>query len=351
MKTRTLSILHPPLARALARVGSRLRAEQDVNTDFVGVVEGLNALSPTDLARAEKEIFEVAALFHCAWGTPSDRTRLFRSRVQARTQLAHVPGLEYLFVFHRDGRLRESALQKISGGLPSAFLFAVVVARLNDWVPEVRVAAAECAFRNFPLTDAASVAEAGFALLTRVYTWTRWRDERDVLAGALDRADVAALMVEAVIVRPSGAMATVLRFALRSEKLDPHLERIAREAVQPAVRAVAAQPLIDGYAIWPEGWEHRWIDKSLGIGRQERAFKRRPLADPPPREVAIRAAAGDRSAAVRKVALDTLLRGDYRGPLAREVASMLVADRSPAVRERAEFILRQAPDPLGRPPA
>lgn len=234
----TPPVLSPELQRSLKRVGDALAAERDVAGDLALVVGGLNALQPAHLARAEREIFEAARLYHAPWGTIEG---LARRRLEARRRLACFPGLEYVYLFHRDGHLREAALDAIAGGLPSAFLFAAVGARLNDWVPQVRAAAAECAARNFPATDAAIIAEAGLALLPRESSWTRWRDERAMLARALDRADVAALLTQAVIARPTGPLATVLRFALRSDRLDPHLERIFREAAQPAVRALAAQ--------------------------------------------------------------------------------------------------------------
>jgi hypothetical protein len=334
-------IIPLPLGRALACVGAKLSAQHDVAADFVGIVDGLNALPPEMLGAAERDIYEAADLFPDRCDAHSFLARMLHARLAAQTQLERVPGLEYLFVFHRDGHLREAALRKISGGLPSAFLFAAVAWRLNDWAPPVRAAAAECAARTFPLTRPEVVAEAAQALVTREASWRRWGDERAVLIGTFDRPDVAACLAEAIIARQTGPTARILQFALRGAGLDPHLERIAREAVQPAVRALAFRTLVDGYARWPEGWEFRWIDKSMGLRRQQTAFRQRPLGSPPARDLIIEAAAVDRSASVRKVALDGLIRHDLEGPQTRRIAARLLSDPARSVRERAEFVMKQ----------
>lgn len=339
MNARSPALL-PAALEALAEVGSRLNCGDQLGATTGKALFELASLHPSQVARADAEIATAACLQR--WFTGSYLEKLLSLRASHAKQLLRTPGLEYLFLFHRDGRLREAALRRVTGGLPSAFLLAAVCWRLNDWAKPVRDAAVLCADRTFPLTDPAIVARTATELLVRQASWGRWRDERDLLDRVFGRDDVAAHMAELITSERTGPLASVLRYALRTPALDRHLEQIAREAAQPSVRAAALQALINQKAEWPTGSVWQWIDKPMGLRRRVTVFDHRPLTAAPAREMLLALGVRDRSAAVRKVALTGVIRFLAGTPEARAIAALLVADRSPVVRERAAFILRSS---------
>ncbi len=330
--------LPAPLLSALTDIGTKLEHGQELGGELGRALDLLASLPPDQIARADAAIAEAANLRH---RLPQSTLRsLLSRRPSDHARLLRTQGLEYLFIFHRDGRLREAALLKVTGGLPTPFLLAAILWRLNDWAKPVRDAAVRCAKRSFPVTDPAVVARTATALLVRQVSWGRWRDERTVLNDAFARDDVAEHLAQLLIQDVTGPLASVLRYGLRSPSLDRHLNRIAFEAAQPSVRAVALNSLINGKAEWPAGYAWKWIDKSMGLRRRVTVFDDRNLSVAFSREDLIARGIDDRSAVVRRIALTGIIRhmpGTQKG---REYASKLVGDRSPSVRERAEFILR-----------
>ncbi len=335
-------ILPPALLAALAQVGSRLANGDGPGAELDAALTLLAGLPPGQISRADTAIAAAANLCCCMPRSIPDR-RPSRRSTDAE-QLLRTPGLEYLFLFHRDGRLREAALLRITGGLPTPFLFAAVLWRLNDWAAPVRDAAARCADRSFPATAPAVVAQAAPALLTRQTSLSRWNHERALLDRALARDDVAEHLFRLIAGGATGPLASILRHALRLPALDPHLARIALESVQPSVRAVALDALLNGEAEWPSGSAWQWIDKSLGVRRRVTVFDHRPLTVAFPKQELTARGIRDRSAVVRRAALTAVIRHLPGTPEGRDHATALVADRSASVRERAGFILRQ-----GRP--
>ncbi|QNA87194.1 hypothetical protein G4G27_23350 [Sphingomonas sp. So64.6b] len=301
----------------------------------------MGTIDPHHLSQAEGDIVSAAALYR--WRrAPLWIERFFRTRLTDQHQLDLVDGLEYLFLFHRDGRLREAALRKIQGPIPNAFILAAIAWRLNDWVDPIRAAAVACVERTFSRTSPQVMAEAALVLLVRQGTWGRWGSERGVLDAAFERRDVADILADIIAKRSTGPMATIFRQSLRSSVLDDHIERLAVAASQPSVRAAATQSLIDGFASWTVGWRWQWIDKSMGVRRRETAFEKRPLTTQIDRATMIRRGLKDRAATVRRVAMSGLIQHEAALSDAHRLASEALTDRSKSVRERAEFILSRA---------
>lgn len=333
------TVLPSALHDALAEVGAKLERGDRIGSELETVLDLLASVSPEQVTRAEAEIVAAADLNR--WSPPPSLETSSFFRTTDRKQLLQTPKLKYLFLFHRNGHLREAALMKLSEGLPNSFLFAAVAWRLNDWAKPVRQAAARCARQCFPLTSPEVVARAAVALLVRQTSWRRWGEERELLDQAFARTDVAEHLSDTLIRSVTGPMPSVLRHALRTPALDPCLDRIAHEAVQPQVRAVALDTLIQGRSEWPSGYGWQWVDKSMGLGHRVTAFGHRTLTVAVARRKLIALGVRDRSAAVRRVALDGVMRHLPRTPEGREHAALLAADRSASVRERAEFILRE----------
>lgn len=332
------TVLSPALHDALAEVGAKLKRGDRIGNELDRALYLLASISPAQITRAEAEIATAACLYH--WAPPSPLEALLFRRPTDHKQLLRTPKLEYLFLFHRNGHLREAALMRLSEGLPTPFLFAAVAWRLNDWAGPVRQAAARCACQSFPLTDPEVVARAAMALLVRQSSWRRWGKEHEPLDQAFARTDVAEHLFDMLIRDATGPMPSVLRHALRTPALDPYLKRIAHGAVQPHVRAVALDALIQGRSEWPSGYGWQWVDKSIGLRHRITAFDHRTLTVAAARNELIALGVRDRSAAVRRVALDGVMRHLLGTPEGRKYAALLATDRSASVRERAEFILR-----------
>ena len=329
-------LLPLPVSDALKRVGKKLAVGGDLSISLHAALAAIATLPPSQIARLDGDIARAATLGYqqhggIKWvlaGMPSDARRLLAT-----------PGLERLFVFHRDGRLREAALQRLTGGLDGPFGVGAVLWRLNDWVPQVRAAARRCAARTLPLTDATVVTSALAAVLVQQASWGRWTDERSVLYDQLVRPNVAAALARSIRENVAGPWASVLRAALQTASLDGELALLATDGMQPAVRAIALKVLIDREAVWPVGWAWRWIDKSLSIRRRERTFARRPVNTELARVSMIERGATDRSAVVRRVALAGIIRHALATDEGRVVAARLKDDPAASVREKARFIL------------
>ena len=331
------AVLPSALHDALAEVGAKLERGDGIGSELETALDLLASVSPAQITRAEAEIVAAANLDRWA-PPPSLETQLFRPT--DHKQLLRTPKLKYLFLFHRNGHLREVALMKLSEGLPNPFLFAAVAWRLNDWAKPVRQAAARCARRCFPLTRPEVVARAAVALLVQQTSWRRWGEERRLLDQAFARTGVAEHLFDMLTRNVTGPMPSVLRHALRMPALDPYLKPIAHEAVQPQVRAVALDTSIQGRSEWPSDYSWQWVDNSLGSGHWVTTFDHRTLTVAVARNELIALGVRDRSAAVRRVALDGVMRHLLGTPEGREYAALLAADCSSSVRERAEFVLR-----------
>ena len=159
------SPLGPELQAALAEVRARRAALEAVDPDLDRIVDLLGELPPERIACADRAIAHEGGLHRLPSATPF--VQWLRQPRTDTEQLLQNPRLGLLFLFHRDGRVREAALVRLVEGLPSPFLFAAVAWRLNDWAEPVRAAAAACAARCFPRTPPEVVARCATALLVR----------------------------------------------------------------------------------------------------------------------------------------------------------------------------------------
>jgi hypothetical protein len=246
----------------------------------------------------------------------------------------------WLFLFHRSGFVREAALRRIAAPPATPFFFAALAWRMNDWVPEVRTAAAACARRVFPLTAVDVVVPAALVLFHRRSEWRRWGDEATVVDDCFRQPDVAARVADLLRTAPTGPSGALLRRALRYDSIDAHLPRLARESLQPAVRAVALGTLLERRAKWPEGFAWEWVDKVYGDRRRVRVLGSRAIDPLMSTDELVRVGLQDSSAAVRRVALDCLIRNPSLLPDLTDWLARLMADPSPSIRERAEYLDR-----------
>lgn len=154
------------------------------------------------------------------------------------------------------------------------------------------------------------------------------------------RPDVTTELAKLLIQQTTGPSPSTLRRALRTPLLDAHLRDISTKSVNPVVRAIAVEALIDRRAKWRSGSRWDWIDKRYNLKRWIPTYSHRELAcSVSPIEVADRAIM-DRSPLVRRVVLDCVGRNSLPADAGRQYAQQVKFDRSRAVWEAAAFILR-----------
>lgn len=339
------SVLPDDVAARLDRVGEGMARGRLGAGVVEAALRALDPLPPNIIERARHEIVERCGLqfagppLHPLIGLLARLVPALAPRSHGRL-LEEVPGLDHLFLFHWNGRMREAALDRLRSGARSPFFFGAIAYRLNDWVWQVRAAAARCAARTFPRTGPAIVAGAAVSLLGRTKSWGRWGDEASLLDDALCRSDVSEALAARLRNATTGPMARVLAHALRRPAMDRHLPELAREALIPAVRAKALRSLIEARAAWPAGFETKWIDKSHGLNRKVRVFDERPIDRAQPLEALVALAAADRAAPVRRVAAEALVRNHASLANADRLLASLLRDKSPSIRERAEFVAK-----------
>jgi hypothetical protein len=264
--------------------------------------------------------------------TPTKRIRADAGRI-----------LTWVDVCSYDGYIRERALHTLTGSAPNSFFLAMAARRLNDWVPQVRSAARASVLALARASDPEHVVDVLCATLP---TWTTWgRVEplgKQVMMELLSIETVAEALRRRLISRSAGPMSAILSQALRTTALDDYLIEMAKDAVQPAVRARAQRALLAGKAVWVERRRWHWIDVRYCKGRMENVLAERPLARTPPLVECLETASTDRSSIVRRVAAEVLVGkvcelGSSALPLARRLAG----DVSPKVAERAVFVLER----------
>jgi len=137
---------------ALDRYSVARKAGTNLVGHVIDVIAATKDLGPSSIADADGAIASAARLW--SWSKRlSWFERIVLRQKDDRDLLDEVPGLPFLFLFHRNGFLRQAALDRISGPIPNAFLVAALAWRRNDWVNQVRASAQACMDRCLPLTS------------------------------------------------------------------------------------------------------------------------------------------------------------------------------------------------------
>ncbi|WGM38121.1 hypothetical protein AMEJIAPC_01022 [Caulobacter sp. NIBR1757] len=306
--------------------------------------------------RVQDELRRVAQVGWSVWGyrrlTLIERlAQFFRGAAKDEQQLLReTPGLEVLFVFHSDGYLREAALERMDGPCQSPFDVAIVLYRLNDWVGPIRRAAVRCAQRRLPLTPVSHLAAAWVGLADRMHLWARVHEEqRAVLASLVERQEVRNAIAAWIDKERSGPVTAIFDQVLRLPAFEPCLQDWATGARRPQVRALALKTLLEGKARWVIGYRRHMIDKAYGVFRRIADMAERPLAVSPDRQALMVQGASDPSPIVRRIVAAALVRDRNALPGWRQIADLLLMDRNPSVRERAEWVIAEMQKTAGEP--
>ena len=352
---RAWSVFPPELQMTIVQLAGALAHKKDVRALLDDFRAGISALETAVIVRAGDEIRQLAGIhgpkeeqLSGATGVLAGLGAVFAKaghsgQGRAFQALETIPGMSVFLQFHGDGRVRQAALEAMTGPPQSAFEFAAIAARLNDWVPQVRDAAVRYASVQFAQTGARVVAAAAFYLLVHAEKPGRWGGrEKALIRDTVNRKDVLQVLCGRLLGPAPGAAGMVLLHLLREPVFDDWLERLARSARLPDVRAIALGTLLSGRARWPAGYDRQWIDKRYGLSRRVRTFGERRVEHRLDVAELMARAAGDRAVRVRKTAADCLilLRADAT-PGMDELAGKLARDKAASVRSRANYYLVQ----------
>jgi len=240
-----------------------------------------------------------------------------------------------------NGFRREGIIRTLSGGAPNAFFLTVAVRRLNDWVPQVRAAAREHLSRLAERSDPEHVVDALWSVLAHCDSWGRMEDaDRQALGDLISIKRVAIALGSRIMAATAGPVTRILSQAGRVLALDSYLDEFAAAAIQPSVRAKAYRCLLEERVVWVVGRKWRWTDVKWCEGRFEPVVDERALAKNVNFLDCLRMAVVDRSALVRRVAAEFLIKDlGSIGDEAAIFAERLASDRSKYVAERGRFAL------------
>ncbi len=325
---------------------SSVASSNRVVADMSALVSVTSALSLSNLAYWEQLIRSEFSIAQRLLSQPKASSWLARFPFAApRERNLGESGrfLTWIDLVSFDGYVREKTLRTLSGPAPNGFFLAMAARRLNDWVPQVRSAARAIIPTLARASDPEHVVDVLCAMLP---TWTVWgraeSSDRQTLMELLHVDFVADALRRRLISESAGPMSLILSQVLRTSVLDDHLVEIAKDAVQPAVRARAQTALLTGKAVWVEGRRWHWVDVRYCKGQMENVIGERSMALRAPLIECLHSASTDRSPIVRRVAANVLVSEiGGLGSLALPFARRLAVDVSPKVAERAVFVLKK----------
>ena len=242
-----------------------------------------------------------------------------------------------------DGYIREKAIRNLEEAAPNGLFFALLLRRLNDWVPEVRKAARNKIQMIAKLSNSADVVDALFLILS---TWSSWKRietlDTQALFDVIAIKEIAQLLKYKITFDASGPLTSIFSQMSRTTILDDSLRDIAKNAVQPSIRAKAYRCQFNNKMSWCEGREWKWTYRLAGEGRFKPIVVERALSINYSFLETLKNASIDRSSIVRQVAAELLIRElEQLGDNALILANLFLSDLSRSVSERGEFALKK----------
>lgn len=257
--------------------------------------------------------------------------------------------LAWLYLSHWDGYSREKAIRRLNTVARNSVLLAILIRRLNDWVPQVQAAARLVLPSVVAASNPDDVVDALFAILPHWSSWQRIEPEsRQVVLNLMQQPALIERYKIKLIAAESGGISHVLAQLGRASNLDQHLADIASDAAQPAIRCKAYQSMLNGEMSWLESRQWQWTDLRYCKGRLQPVSASRLLSLQYPFLQTLNIAATDRSVMVRRLAAQSLINHLERvGQDALALAERFSRDAAPSVAERGEFILKKLSNRVG----
>ncbi len=230
------------------------------------------------------------------------------------------PGAAYLFTTAGSGYAREAAVRSIVS-VPGPVCLALLLLRLNDWVPQVRQASEMKLDAFIDGLPTSAIAHCAEFLLLDFDKFHRTSDRgKGLVVILLNRPDVKQILQRQITSDDSTKSASLLKAAMRTGLLDESLETLALTAASWSVRMIAMRALL-------EGGSRRWEAGKIG-------FRRIPFDGS--KEKLARAALKDSSPKVKRVVLPYVSSSGYPWSEGEATLTALVTSRNLGV-ARAAF--------------
>jgi hypothetical protein len=251
--------------------------------------------------------------------------------------------LTWLDLVSWDGHTRERTLRTISGPVPNSFFFAMVLRRLNDWVPQVREAAREKLLLLVNNSAPENVVDALCLTLSHWNSWGRMSPaDKQVILDCISNKRIMPLLESKITGSAAGPMTTLLSQVGRTPALDGSLHKVAKRAIQPSVRAKAYRCLFDGKMVWLKKRKWDWTDKRHCEGKLVPVFGDREVPTNLSLVEIMSISSEDPSSIVRRVAAEFLIKNlNQLGSEATLFAEKFACDFSTPVAERGRFALKK----------
>ena len=325
-------VLEQAVSCAVRKFAQTMGASSKVFADFSPVIEATCLLPLSNLEYWERLIRDeyyrsVAKSHESRWQLWSNKS----------------PPITLIDLCSWDGRRRERALRTIGSQAPNRFFMALVLRRLNDWVPQVRTAAIELLPNLVEQSNTSDVADVIFFTLCHWSSWARIEGVgKEALLRALSDERVSHQVKIKLVSSPAGPLCSVLSQVGRTDCLDNSLVNIAHDAIQPTLRAKAYRCLFEKRISWVEGKRWEWTDIRYCEGRVKPVVSEREISVTTSFRLLLQNAANDNSSIVRRVAAEMLISNlEKSGEEASMFAQKFASDRSKAVAERGQYALRK----------
>jgi hypothetical protein len=227
MSVGTRTSIHPNLPDAI-----RAALAGDTAQNIVALLEEHDPRFAGPISDVIRRSADEALYRDADWGT-------LQSWVGATAAVAKVvrelPALAFVLSTSGIGYVREAALARVEF-VQGAFSLALLVARLNDWVPQVR-RAAELKLMDLYSTLDRRIAADCFEYLWRCESLGRaTQTGREIVRTLVDDERSRALLRDAILTRSDDRSARLARLSLRTPALDQDLEMLACHHRHPRMR-------------------------------------------------------------------------------------------------------------------
>jgi hypothetical protein len=292
----------------------------------VGIALGRS--HPTHVSAVEYRLRRIVA--ECAVAAGFRFTRKELEYVCAADSMAALA-----FTTAASGHVRQFGLSKLTGLGPEIGL-ALVILRLNDWVPEVRDEAAKTIDRLIvndgdPIHQIPSmIADCIELLLDHERFWRMTVRERAAVDRMLAQEGVVDRLRYRFLSRPDPHSGRALHVAMKSGFADGLLVEIAKESDFLPLRLIAVRAILEG----EYSWKSRGSKKSRTISLDE--F----------RPSFLNHALKDKYAQVVAAALDHVIRAGKDRSIDRELLCRHLQRKERHVAERAAYILKRSGAPV-----
>jgi hypothetical protein len=243
MSVGTRTSIHPNLPDAI-----RAALAGDTVPNIIALLEGHDPRFAGPISDAIRRAADEALYRAAGWRT---LRRWAGATPVVAEAAARFPALAFVLSTSGIGYVREAAVARVEF-VPGAFSLALLVARLNDWVPEVRRAA------ELRLTDLISSFDHRIATDCFEYLWhfeslgRATQTGREIVRSLVEDDRTRALLRDAILTGSDDRSARLVRLSLRTPALDQDLDMLACHHRHPRVRTMAAKTALEGVYSWRE---------------------------------------------------------------------------------------------------